>query len=131
VATGGLLGTLTLDTTALSGSYWRAGSSVYGGDALVARLVGAAVPLAVRPAAGFVPLAVWPNPAPAGAPATLRLPAPAATATPLTLHDARGRAVRTATVAAGQREAALPTAGLAPGLYLVRAGAARGQLVVE
>lgn len=99
-------------------------------DVFVAQLRNAGT-LAVRQAAGAAPLTVWPNPANSGSAATLRLPAPATAALPVVLRDALGRVVRSATLAAGRLELALPTAGLAPGLYLLEAGASRAQLVVE
>ena len=93
--------------------------------------------LATAPAAG--PLAgsrLYPNPAHATATVALPAVAGAATAT-LTLRDALGRAVRTATTAlpaAGQRYE-LGLAGLTAGLYVlqVQAGEARAthRLVVE
>ncbi len=54
-----------------------------------------------------------------------------APAGPLTLTDALGRRVRTATIAAGQPEITLDLVGLAPGLYLVRCGGQARRLVVE
>jgi len=78
---------------------------------------------ATAPAAGF---ALWPNPA-AGA-ATVRGAMPHA---PITVLDALGRPVLTATAdAGGTARLALP-AGLAPGLYLVRSGGRSQRLVVE
>jgi hypothetical protein len=133
LSTGGLRGALTLGSTSLAGSYAPTSNlySAYGGDVLVAKLSNAAVPLAVRQAGGTTLLALYPNPVAAGAPATLRLPAPATAPTPLTLRDALGRAVRAAAMPAAQQEAVLPTAGLAPGLYLLEAGTSRAQLLVK
>ena len=123
-ATGSLGGNITFGNTTL------ANPSASGTNVFVARL-GNAGALQVRPVAGAAPLALWPNPVAAGAAATLRLPAPAATARPAVLRDALGRAVAQATVPAGRQEVALPTAGLAPGLYLLEAGGSRAQVVVE
>lgn len=69
-------------------------------------------------------LAVWPNPA-TGA-VRLRL----AEAGTVRLLDAVGRVVRETYAAAGQ-EVAWELTGVAPGLYLVRAGSATRRLVVE
>ena len=122
--TGSLGGNVTFGNTTLTNP------STSGTNVFVARL-GNAGALTARQAAGAVPLALWPNPVAAGTAATLRLPAPAATARPAVLRDALGRAVAQATVPAGRQEVALPTAGLAPGLYLLEAGGSRAQVVVE
>lgn len=68
-------------------------------------------------------LLVWPNPA------ATAVGVRAATAGRLELLDALGRAVRTTTAAAGQ-DIRWELAGLAPGVYVVRAGAATRRLVV-
>ncbi|RYU76768.1 T9SS type A sorting domain-containing protein [Hymenobacter persicinus] len=81
--------------------------------------------LPTKAAQGLTPLQVYPNPATSTA--TLLLPAPARAATPVRLLDALGRVVRTQLLPVGQTTAALPLAGLAPGLYLVEVQMA-GQL---
>ncbi|MDB5233170.1 MAG: hypothetical protein JWR44_163 [Hymenobacter sp.] len=86
-------------------------------------------PLAARPVGRPAALALHPNPA--GAQASLRLPAPAAAAATVTLADALGQAVRTYPVAVRATVVLLDLSGLAPGLYVVRCGAASGKLVVE
>ncbi|UOQ71870.1 T9SS type A sorting domain-containing protein [Hymenobacter cellulosilyticus] len=116
------LSTTTIGTTKLNST------TSTDNTGLVARTTG--LTLGVRQAAGTAPLAVYPNPAAAGT-ATLRLSGPAPAAQLLVVRDALGRAVRRATVAAGQQEVLLPTAGLAPGVYLAEAGLSRVQLVVE
>lgn len=70
-----------------------------------------------------------PNPATALA----RLTWPEATAAPRPVHvlDNLGREVRRQTLPARATSAVLDVAGLAPGLYLVRCGAAASKLVVE
>jgi hypothetical protein len=114
---------VTFDISTLTGSQT--------GDAYVAKLANAGALLAVRQAAGAAPLAVYPNPAAAGAALTLRLPAATTAALPVVLRDALGRDVRQAMLPAGQADVAVSTAGLAPGLYLLEAGTSRAQVVVE
>jgi hypothetical protein len=98
--------------------------------AFVAKLGNA--PLAVRPGmTAATGLLAWPNPAFAGARAGLRLPAPAAVAQTAVLLDALGRPVRQLAVPARATDVALDLTGLAPGLYLLRVGAATGRLVVQ
>ncbi|TGE23644.1 hypothetical protein E5K00_00055 [Hymenobacter aquaticus] len=125
VATGDLRGNITFGSTTLSNP------GANGSNAFVARLANAGLPLGVRQAAGVAPLAVYPNPAAAGASVTLRLPVPAPTAQPLVLRDALGRVARQVSIPAGRQEVLVPTAGLTPGLYLLEAGLSRTQLVVE
>lgn len=125
LTTGVLSGNITFGPTTL------ANPSQYGSNAFVAKLANAGAVLAVRQAAGAAPLAVFPNPATASTGATLRLPTAAVGALPVTLRDALGRVAARATVPAGRQELALPTAGLAPGLYLIEAGLSRAQVVVE
>ncbi|WP_135391265.1 T9SS type A sorting domain-containing protein [Hymenobacter metallicola] len=124
-ATGTFRGNISFGATTL------AYPASFGGNAFVAKLSNAGLPLGVRPTAGVAPLALYPNPAAAGTPATLRLPVAAPAGLPVTLRDALGRAVRTSTIPVGKLEATVATAGLAPGLYLLEAGAQRAQLVVE
>ena len=123
-ATGQLRGNATFGTNTLNNP------STSGGNVFVAKLSNAGV-LSVRQSAGVAPLAVFPNPAKGSTGATLRLPVASASAQPVTLRDALGRVAARATVPAGQLELALPTAGLAPGLYVVEAGLSRAQVVVE
>lgn len=80
--------------------------------------------LAATPPLGATSYALFPNPAPG--PATLSGAAPG---TAVQVFDALGRRVATATTDASGT-AALP-AGLAPGLYLVRAGAGTVRWAVE
>ncbi|QIX60289.1 T9SS type A sorting domain-containing protein [Hymenobacter sp. BT18] len=94
--------------------------------------VGAATPLATRGGALAATLAVYPNPAHGQATVLLSAGSKAAT---LTLHDALGRAVRSAKLPAGGGAAPVSLTGLPAGVYLlqVQAGAeqATRRLVVE
>jgi hypothetical protein len=101
------------------------------GDAYVAKLSNAGALLGVRQAPGTPVLTVYPNPAAAGASVTLHLPAATAVALPVVLRDALGRAVCQTALPAGRTDVAVATTGLAPGLYLLEAGASRAQVVVE
>ncbi|MBO2008236.1 hypothetical protein [Hymenobacter negativus] len=92
----------------------------------VARIGGA--PLASAAIAGLSQVAMAPNPA--ARVTTLALPAASETTT-TTLLDALGRIARTYALPAHATSATLDLAGLAPGLYVVRCGAAAGKLVVE
>ena len=123
--TGTFTGGFTLGTSQLMGSYASAGPT--GGDVFVGKLA-SAVALGSRPAATAPPLAVFPSPA--HGQATLRLPA-IPLATPAVLADALGRPVRIYPVAAHATTATLDLTGLAPGLYVVRCGAASSKVVVE
>ncbi len=87
------------------------------------------LPEAAGPAAAE--LNIWPNPAGAETPVQVQLGAVAGSARPVQLLDALGRVVRTATIAAGERAALVPVAGLAPGVYVVRAGGAARRLVLR
>jgi len=69
-------------------------------------------------------------PNPARTTATLALPA-GLVDRPVLVVDARGRVVGRQVLPAGMASVALDVAGLAPGLYVVRCGAATGRLVVE
>lgn len=107
------------------------GSTSGGGptsDGFVARLTGLAptAARAVTPAEGFT---LAPNPATAQV--RLSWPEASATARPVQVLDGLGRAVRRLELPARATSAALDVQGLAPGLYLVRCGAATGRLVVE
>ena len=62
--------------------------------------------------------------------ATLRLPAAGVAGTAY-LVDALGRPVRAYTMPAAATEIPLDLRGLAPGLYVLRCGAASGKLMVE
>jgi len=126
---GSLRGSLTVGGSTLQGSPGGATSFATGGDVVVTKLAHATA-LPTRPAAAPAPaLAVFPSPAHGRA--VLRLPMPAATARPLAVFDALGRPVRALTVPAQATEVPLDLTGLASGLYLLRAGAATGRLVVE
>ena len=83
--------------------------------------------LATRPVAATAALACFPNPARTHA--TLQVPV--GQASPLVLLDALGRPVRTYPLPAHATTATLDLTGLAPGLYVVRCGAASAKLVVE
>ena len=125
--TGDFTGGLTLGTSALTGT--TGAINDLSGDVLLARLTNATA-LPVRPAASpAAPLACFPSPAHGSA--TLRLPASSPRARPISISDALGRPVRQATLPAHTAQATLSLTGLAPGLYLVRCGAATGRLVVE
>jgi hypothetical protein len=106
------------------------GSTVLAGGpyflGFVARLSGIPTALAATRAAPAP--ALWPNPATTTA--TVALPA-GALARPLLLLDALGRTARTYFLPAHATTATLNLIGLAPGLYVVRCGAASGRLVVE
>lgn len=115
------------------------GGKVYAGGAFTAVGDGSKVsvrfgiydplaPLAAAAPARVTPLALAPNPAHGTAVLTL---APAAQARPVVVLDATGRVVRRHALPAHATAATLAVAGLAPGLYVVRCGAATGRLVVE
>ena len=95
---------------------------------VLGKLINAAA-LTARPGTAAPALACYPNPARTAA--TLRLPAPAPEPRTATLADALGREVRRLPVPARATSAILNLAGLAPGLYVVRCGAATGRLMVE
>ncbi|WP_167852092.1 T9SS type A sorting domain-containing protein [Hymenobacter elongatus] len=130
-ATGNLFTTGRLAGTVAFGATTLAYPSTSGSNVFVARLSNAGLPLAVRQTAGVAPLAVYPNPTATGTAATLRLPTATLAAQPLVLRDALGRVARQLSIPAGRQEISVPTAGLAPGLYLLEAGLSRTQLVVE
>ena len=113
---------------ALTGTTSPGSSFRQGNDLFLAKLANATA-LAARPAAAAPALACYPNPA--HGTATLRLPAPTETTAPARVFDALGREVRRCPVPARAAEVALDLSDLAPGLYLVRCGAAVGRLVVE
>ncbi|WP_035561101.1 T9SS type A sorting domain-containing protein, partial [Hymenobacter sp. IS2118] len=95
------------------------------GNAVGIRLNGGTGPLATAPGrAAPVPVVAFPNPATGRV--QLTLPPAATTAE---LLDALGRAVRAVPAQAGA--ATLDVAGLAPGLYVVRAAGQVARLVVE
>ncbi len=125
--TGSLHGGLTLGSNALLGTPASAPTAADGGDLFLGKLLHATV-LAARPAAA-VRFAVSPNPA--HGLATLLLAAPAPTAGQATVADALGRTVRTVAVPAGAASVPVDLTSLAPGLYLLRCGAAAARLVVE
>ncbi|MDO7877478.1 hypothetical protein Q5H93_22255 [Hymenobacter sp. ASUV-10] len=127
--TGGLFGNITLGGTTLSGSGRSFVATNDWGDVFLAKLTNVTI-LGSRPSAAA---AAAPScfPSPARGTATLRLPAAAATAQPIALLDALGRAVRHYTVPARATETPLDLMGLAPGLYVLRTGAATARLVVE
>ena len=126
--TGILSGSLALGNTLLSGTVGKASPFNRSGDAVLLKLANAAAPLATR-APALTALALYPSPA--HHTATLRLPAPAATPETVSIVDNLGRPVQTANLLAGALETTLNLTGLAPGLYLVRVGAATARLVVE
>ncbi|WP_345237335.1 T9SS type A sorting domain-containing protein [Hymenobacter saemangeumensis] len=121
-------GPLLLGNSSLTASSYAA-SSPLGGDVLLARLAQAGAVLGTRQAQHGA-LTAFPNPV-TGPLITLRLPAPAPTVLPVTLYDSTGRAIRQGSVAAGQPEATLSTAGLPAGLYLLRCGSSLCQLQIE
>ena len=93
-------------------------------QSLLARVTDSSLPLPTRVAAAGPVLALYPNPAAHGA-ATLRGAVPGAAVTVL---DALGRRVAAATADANGTAA---LGGLAPGLYVVRAGVGSLHLAVE
>ena len=125
-AVGSFTGALTLGTATLSGTYDPASGD--GSDVLLAKL-GNATALPTRATAPAGTLACFPSPA--HATATLRLPGSSPQDQLITITDALGRPVRQATLPAATTQTALDLRGLAPGLYLVRCGAATGKVVVE
>ncbi|MBO2008781.1 T9SS type A sorting domain-containing protein [Hymenobacter negativus] len=70
-------------------------------------------------------------PNPATARVRLAWPEASAAARPVQVLDGLGRQVRQLELPARATTATLETDGLAPGIYLVRCGAALGRLVVE
>ena len=126
--TGSLRGSLALGSSALQGTPASAPTVADGGDLFLGKLLNATV-LAARPTAAAARVALSPNPAHGRA--VLQLAAPAPTASRATVADALGRAVLTVAVAAGAASVPVDLTGLAPGVYLVRCGAAVGRLVVE
>ena len=126
--TGSLRGGLTLGSSALLGTPTSAPTAADGGDLFLGKLLHATV-LAARPAAAAMRFTVSPNPAHGSA--TLLLAAPAPTAGQATVADALGRTVRTVAVPAGAATVPVDLTSLAPGLYLLRCGAAAARLVVE
>ena len=121
-----LLNTATPLTAATRYAFASAAAAVPGRFFL--DLAPAGAPLASASPLAAATLAVYPNPA--SRTATLRLPA-APVARRVQVRDALGRAVRAATLPAQATELALDLNGLAPGLYVVRCGAATTRLVVE
>ena len=117
---GSFISAITLGPFALS----NPGSK---GAPFVARLGGFVT--AARAAAPVEIFTLAPNPATA----QVRLTWPVATATPRPVQvlDGLGRVVRQLALPAGATQAPLDVRGLAPGLYLVRCGAAVGRLEVE
>ncbi|WP_196295126.1 FG-GAP-like repeat-containing protein [Hymenobacter ruricola] len=95
----------------------------FGTNTLLSRLNDGTGPLALAAAPARPALAVYPNPA--HGQVQLHLP----TAARAELLDALGRVLRTVPAPAGT--ATLDVAGLAPGLYLVRAAGQVARLVVE
>ncbi|MBF9222566.1 hypothetical protein [Hymenobacter ruricola] len=93
----------------------------------VARLAGLVT--AARAATPAEVFTLSPNPATANV--RLTWPEAAATARPVLVLDNLGREVRRQELPARATAATLEVQGLAPGLYLVRCGAATGRLVVE
>ena len=94
--------------------------------------------LATGAALAAAAITLWPNPTGAAAAVHISLPAAAGPPATAVLLDARGRVLRPAralAVAGGQATGTLPTAGLPPGLYLVRLTSSAGtqcqRLVVE
>ena len=126
--TGSLHDAANFGPFALTGTTGPAGNTSQGSDLFLAKLANATA-LAVRAGTAAPTLALFPNPA--RSTATLRLPAPTETAAEAVLTDALGREVRRYAVPARATETTLDVTGLAPGLYLVRCGAAVGRLVVE
>ncbi|MBO2008237.1 T9SS type A sorting domain-containing protein [Hymenobacter negativus] len=125
--TGTFRGGLTLGNTTLTGSYAPTVTYPNYGDAVLAKLANATT-LATRTSTAEAALTCSPNPA--HGQATVQLLTVAAPTT-ATISDAAGRVIRTYAIAACATSATLDLTGLAPGLYVVRCGAASGRLVVE
>ena len=96
-------------------------------SAFVARLGG--LPAAARAATPAEVFTMAPNPATAHV--RLSWPEAAATVRPVLVLDNLGREVRRQELPARATSASLDVAGLAPGCYLVRCGAAVGRLAVQ
>ncbi|WP_345234285.1 hypothetical protein [Hymenobacter saemangeumensis] len=128
--TGGLSGALTVGSSMLNGSFNpNSGNGFPGSDAMLLRQSNATVTAGRAAAAGSLALALSPNPA--RDLVTLRFPADGPAPGVVTVLDALGRTVLRVPVAAHAAAATLSVAGLAAGLYTVRAGAATGRLEVE
>lgn len=125
--TGTFRGGLTLGASTLTGSYAPTVTYPNYGDVVLGKLTNATV-LAARPATAPLVLACFPNPAHTQANVLLPIAARAVTAT---IIDALGQVIRTYPLPAHATTATLDLTGLAPGLYVVRYGAASGRLVVE
>jgi hypothetical protein len=97
-------------------------------SALVARLTGL-IPTATHAATPAEIFTLSPNPATTQV--RLSWPEASATARPVLVLDGLGRQVRQLELPARATAAVLDVQGLAPGLYVVRCGAATGKLVVE
>jgi hypothetical protein len=95
----------------------------------VARLTGFAIPTAARTATPAEVFTLAPNPA-TGA-VRLTWPEASAAARPVQVLDGLGREVRRLELPARATSVVLDGQGLAPGLYVVRCGAATGKLVME
>ncbi|GAB3576007.1 T9SS type A sorting domain-containing protein [Hymenobacter daeguensis] len=108
------------------GSTTLASTSSYG-MAFVARLSSQA--LAAHTAAPAEPFSLAPNPATGTV--HLTWPETSSAARPVQVFDALGREVRRQQLPARTTEATLDVAGLAPGLYMVRCGAAASRLQVD
>jgi hypothetical protein len=121
---GSLRGNLTVGSSSLSSPTTSLGS-----DALLLKL-GNAGALAIHHALPPPPaaLVLWPNPA--HQLVHLRWQGPTS-APGLQLLDAQGRRVRQQLLPANATSAMLDVTGLAPGLYLLRCGAATSKLIVE
>ena len=74
-------------------------------------------PVGIDPEATLRGLTLTPNPTRGGA--TLRLPQPLPSDARLVLRDAQGRLLHSLTLPAGSARAAVPTEGLAPGVYML------------
>ncbi|GAB3576020.1 hypothetical protein GCM10027345_12140 [Hymenobacter daeguensis] len=117
------------DRTATFGATTLTATNTTNQAVFVARLTGLATPTTTRAAMPAEAFTLAPNPTTTQV--RLGWPEAAATARPVQVLDGLGRQVRQLELPARATAAALDVQGLAPGLYLVRCGAAVGRLVVE
>ncbi|MDO7850053.1 hypothetical protein [Hymenobacter convexus] len=117
----------TFQQSATFGSITVLSNTIGNRSSFVARLSGLAT--AARPAAGIATFTLSPNPARGLVRADWTAPLDASAR--LLLFDAMGREVARQPLAARTSSAYLDITGLAPGLYVVRCGAATSRLQVE
>jgi hypothetical protein len=113
------LGTVTITGLTPGTRYYLAVSGYGAADAQGAFTISGALPTAARVQANTQALLVYPNPSNTGQ-LTLKLSSATARPSTISLLNALGQVVRTATLAAGTTEHTLSTHDLAIGLYTVR-----------